>query len=70
MFAIDEYLHDVNKQRPEEGSAVLAVNSKTQTKEVAFYCDGSFYTLRLDPVLGILRKTYIPDIVYWTDLVL
>lgn len=27
--------------------------------EVAYFCDGEFYNLRLDPRLGILRKEHV-----------
>lgn len=42
-------------------------DSKTLVSDIAYYCDGSYYALKLDPRLDILRKVCIPKPEYWVD---
>jgi len=62
-------------EKLENGTAVLVEysyeteNGTVWNKEVAFYCNGEFYTLRYDDNLGVLRKCYIKEpVLSWTEI--
>ena len=68
-------MYDLNTKKPDVGEAVLVeYSSETENgtvwnKEVAFYCDGNFYTLRYDENLGVLRKHFISDpVTSWSTI--
>ena len=68
--------HSVKTDPPAEGRAVLILNtlgerdSQLWTTDIAYFCDGEFYYLELDPHLGILRKEHVDfNVEYWADYI-
>ncbi len=63
---------DINTTTPPEGIPVLILfteQSDAYASDVAYFCDGSFYNLKLDPNLGVLRKEHVNNAVkYWTTI--
>jgi hypothetical protein len=48
----------IERFTPDEGEPVI-LTLKDKNHIVAFYSNGAFYTLKLDPSLGILRKEFV-----------
>lgn len=70
-----KYWHNVKEDPPMEGKPVLILQTwgepKDYTTDIAYFCDGAFYYLELDPRLGVLRKTYVNEKVeYWADYII
>lgn len=68
--------HDLNKDKPSEGQCVVILHTNGNLDpdawytDIAYYCDGSFYCLELDPHLGVLRKEHINEkIRYWSTYI-
>ena len=68
--------HKVKELPPVEGMPVIVLykNNKPDkdcwTTDIAYYCDGEFYRLVLDPYLGVLRKELSQEPVeYWTEYI-
>lgn len=48
--------HDVKKEPPTEGEAVVVLPDNPQ---IAYFCEDDFFVLKYDPHLGIMRKSHL-----------
>ena len=67
---------NVKTKTPAEGMPVVILqmngvyDPEAWTTDIAYFCDGSFYNLQLDPILGVLRKEHVSEPVeYWTQYI-
>lgn len=66
----------VKDNTPPEGMPILILDHGSTNDpdfwvtDIAYYCDGGFYNLQLDPRLGVLRKEFVKEPVkYWAHYI-
>ena len=69
--------NNINEKHPPEGIPVIVALEAGHTDSsqivpgIACYCDGGWYRLAYDNVLGTLRKQYVDwPIHYWTKCIM
>lgn len=64
--------HNFAEHKPVSGIPVIVTgkfDAGTSDRDIAYYFDGDFYKLGLDPVLGALRKQLIEyPVLQWTEI--
>lgn len=66
----------IKERTPTEGMPVVILDKNGEgdpdfwTTDIAYCCDGEFYTLELDPNLGVLRKMHVNyPVEYWSKYI-
>lgn len=69
-----KHWQSIKTAKPAEGVPVVVLYTDNTLpvnawlSDIAYYCDGGFYQLKLDKNLGVLRKCYVEKrIDYWSD---
>lgn len=67
----------MHEKTPAEGKPLLIMladgegNPDLRTADIAYYCDGTFFKLELDPHLGVLRKQCVNGkVTHWAKYII